>query len=252
MAKILSLIKLLGLSTATVITAFTVPTNTNVRRRQCSSTNLHATKEATFGMGCFWKPSEELLKVDGVIDTTVGYTGNPTATQIPDYDKVCFSRDWVEGVRVQYDDSKVSYEQLLEAFFETQEPKVGGSRQYASIIFAHDNEQQSIAQKWLQEGTAIDRVREKDGCPISITTIEPLSTFYKAEGYHQQYWQKFRPRVAAIVALIFINTGIFDKYISDPTLVSTLHSAVSFGFQAIAVYVLAERFILDKKVEALE
>jgi hypothetical protein len=57
-------------------------------------TRLAAVKEATFGMGCFWKPSEELLKVPGVIDTVAGYTGNPSETKAPNYDSVCFSPKW--------------------------------------------------------------------------------------------------------------------------------------------------------------
>ena len=64
---------------------------------------------------CFWEPSEELLKVEGVIDTVAGYTGNPSATKAPTYDSVCFSPNWVEGVRVQYDDEKISYSELLDA-----------------------------------------------------------------------------------------------------------------------------------------
>ena len=69
---------------------------------------LQAIKEGTFGMGCFWEPAEELRKVKGVVDTVAGYTGNPTANKAPTYDSVCFSRDWVEGVRVKFDDEMIT------------------------------------------------------------------------------------------------------------------------------------------------
>jgi peptide methionine sulfoxide reductase MsrA len=61
---------------------------------------LLAARSATFRMGYFWEPSEELLKVDGVMDTVVGYTGKPSTKKAPSYENVCFGREWVEGVRV--------------------------------------------------------------------------------------------------------------------------------------------------------
>ncbi|CAB9527513.1 Peptide methionine sulfoxide reductase MsrA [Seminavis robusta] len=206
---------------------------------------LQAKRDATFGMGCFWKPSEEMLKIDGVSEAAAGYTGNPNAKEVPDYDKVCFSRDWVEGVRVVYDDDKVSYEQLLDAFFEAQEPKLG-SRQYASIIFPHDEEQQKIATEWLQEGA--DKVRESDGVPLSITQVEPLSPFYRAEGYHQNYWQKFRPRVAVVVGLIALQIAHFDV---SPDIASGIDTFADWGLKAVALSVILER-LLDRNVVELK
>jgi len=198
-------------------------------------------------MGCFWKPAEELLKVDGVLETTAGYTGNPSATEAPNYDKVCFSREWVEGVRVIYDDEKVAYAQLLENFFQAQEPK-GGSRQYASIIFPHDDEQQEAAQAWLQAGTESKRVRD-DGVPVSFTKLEPLSSFYAAEGYHQNYWSKFRPRVVAIIGCILLQMAPLDQVLT-PDVVAAVHTLTDVSLKVIAVYVIGERF-LDAKVVQL-
>merc|ERR1719203_1948934 len=71
---------------------------------------LSAVREASFGMGCFWEPSESLLKEPGVLATTVGYTGAPGKKKAPTYDSVCFGREWVEAVRVAYDDEQCSYE----------------------------------------------------------------------------------------------------------------------------------------------
>lgn len=209
---------------------------------------LFAQKEATFGMGCFWKPSEELLKVDGVIDTIVGYTGNPEAseTEAPTYEKVCYSRKWVEAVRVLYDDEYLSYEQLLDAFFEAQEPKFG-SRQYGSYIFPHDKQQQEIAKQWLLKEN--ERVRERDGVTMQFTTIEPLTPFFQAENYHQRYWQKTRPRVAALIALLAISSGAVDS-ITPVTVHSTLHSVANDIALAGLLYLLFERKI-DTKVVRL-
>lgn len=212
-----------------------------------SPSELSAKKSATFGMGCFWAPSESLLKTDGVIDTVAGYTGNPEAgNTAPTYDRVCFGRNWVEGVRVQYDDEVVSYSQLLEAFFEGQEPQLG-SRQYASIIFPHDAEQEQVANKWIESGKRENRNRQ-DGIPVSITQVESLSPFFAAEGYHQRYWQKFRPRIAACIALLVVSSGRLDSLV-PPDFASTLHTAANAAVLLGCAYVVLERNIDTKVVE---
>lgn len=95
------------------------------------------------------KPSEELLKVPGVIDTVVWYTGNSQVSSEPDNDSVCFGRGWVEGVRVKYKDDEISYERLLDVFFEVQEPKLG-SRQSPPLSFhtrSSNGKQPSVAKR---------------------------------------------------------------------------------------------------------
>ena len=195
-------------------------------------------------MGCFWEPSESLLKVDGVIDTVAGYTGNPSVSKAPTYDNVCFGRKWVEGVRVMYDDDKISYEELLEAFFVTQNPKMG-SRQYASIIFPYDDEQDRIAKNWIQEN--VSRARP-DGWTPQMTSIEEKTKFFQAEGYHQRYWQKQRPRLGAILGLLAIATGILDPIVPEAyqqTVVTAANSAVLLA----GIGILLERKIDAKVVE---
>lgn len=235
MLRVLSLLCLLRAATP-----FSSKQNNGVR----VVSSLSAQKEATFGMGCFWKPAEELLKTDGVIDTVAGYTGNPQAREAPTYDNVCFGRSWVEGVRVYYDDTKVSYQQLLDAFFDAQEPKLG-SRQYASIIFPHDSEQQLDANTWLEANSM--KMRD-DGVTVAQTEVEPLSPFYQAEGYHQRYWQKQRPRFAAIIVLIAISMGAIDS-VFPTDLASTVHTAGNTGALVLALYQLLERQIDAKVVE---
>ena len=215
------------------------------RRQQChGGVALSARAQASFGMGCFWKPSEELLKVPGVIDTVVGYTGVENVDTPPTYDKVCFSRDWVEGVRVFYDDEQLSYRDLLDAFFVTQEPKLA-SRQYASLIFPHNAEQEAVATEWLAKNA--QRMRD-DGVTTAWTQIEPLRPFFAAETYHQRYWQKTRPRIAAMIGLIAISSGILDNILPS-TVTSTVHTGADALVLAGLIYVFAERIVDTKTVE---
>ena len=195
-------------------------------------------------MGCFWKPAEELLKKDGVTDTVAGYTGNPNAQKAPDYDSVCFGRDWVEGVRVYYDKDKITYPELLDAFFEAQEPKVG-SRQYASIIFPHDQDQKKSAEQWLNANA--QKIRD-DGVTTVQTAVEPLSPFFQAEGYHQWYWEKQRPRFALVIALIALSTGVLNPYIPED-FHSTLKTGANVITLGIAIYQLLERKLDANVVE---
>ena len=149
--------------------------------------SLSVTKEATFGMGCFWEPAESLLKQPGVLATTVGYTGAPENKPPPTYDSVCFGNDFVEAVRVVYDDDIISYNQLLDNFFEYQKP--GYSRQYASVIFTNDDNEESLATEWKEDNSS---KQTKVAGQYNLVDIEPSSAFYKAEEYHQRYWEKQR------------------------------------------------------------
>lgn len=217
---------------------------TKIRSHASSSSSLSAIREATFGMGCFWEPSEELLKVDGVIDTVAGYTGNPSASTAPTYDTVCFGNSWVEGVRVRYEDEQITYEQLLDSFFEAQKPKLG-SRQYASIIFPHNEQQQQIATEWMKKTAKEER---NDGFLREWTDIEPLSKFYKAEGYHQNYWQKQRPRFALIFCFLAVATGALDSITPDEY-EKTVETFANGSVLAIALVQILERVVDAKVVE---
>ena len=200
--------------------------------------------EATFGMGCFWKPAEELRKIDGVEETIAGYTGNPSNTKPVNYENVCFNREWVEGVRVVYDEQTLSYDKLLDAFFEAQEPRAG-SRQYGSMIFPHDENQRAAALDWLEKNK--DRVR-RDGVPASFTQVEALSPFFQAESYHQNYWNKMRLKGGAIVTLLTVSSGVLDSY--TPL---DLHSSIHTAADALALtglcLIILERKVNTKTVE---
>lgn len=145
---------------------------------------------ATFGAGCFWGVEVAFRRVPGVLDAAVGYAGGtvPNAT----YEQVCTGRTGhAEVVQVEYDPERVGYEQLLDVFFvnhdpsqlNRQGPDVG--TQYRSVIFFHDEAQEQAARAAKEALQASGRHRR----PI-VTQIEPFTTFYRAEAYHQQYLEK--------------------------------------------------------------
>ena len=145
---------------------------------------------ATFAAGCFWGVEEAFRRVEGVLRTQVGYTGGHTAN--PTYKQVCAGdTGHAEAVQIEYDPQRVSYEDLLEVFFENhdptqyhrQGPDVGS--QYRSAIFYHDQAQHSAAQAKIEQLQASGRYRQ----PI-VTELTPADTFYPAEAYHQQYLAK--------------------------------------------------------------
>ena len=151
---------------------------------------------ATLGLGCFWEPSEKLLKLDGVVDTRCGYAGATFPDAKPDYNSVCGGDGNVECVRVTYDASVVDYEAVLDAAFAAAKP-VLGSRQYAPIVFASDEAEAERAAAWVAQGGKRD-----DGLERRQFAVETTDTFWLAEGYHQEYWQKWRPRYAALFSLV--------------------------------------------------
>ena len=155
-----------------------------------------ALRTSTLGLGCFWEPSEKLLKLDGVVDTRCGYAGATFPDAKPDYNSVCGGDGNVECVRITYDSSVVDYEAVLDAAFAAAKP-VLGSRQYAPIVFAADEAEAERAAAWVAQGGKRD-----DGLERRQFSVEQADTFWLAEGYHQEYWQKWRPRYAALFALV--------------------------------------------------
>jgi peptide-methionine (S)-S-oxide reductase len=146
--------------------------------------------KATFGAGCFWGVEAAFRQVKGVTDTAVGYSGGTLKN--PTYQDVCSDRTGhAEVVQVEYDPSQVSYETLLNVFWENhdptqlnrQGPDVG--RQYRSVIFFHTPEQEAAARASKEQLQSSGRYRR----PIA-TEIVPAAEFYRAEEYHQRYLEK--------------------------------------------------------------
>lgn len=148
------------------------------------------TKKAIFGAGCFWGVESAFRKVKGVVSTTAGYAGG--MIEHPTYQDVCTGRtEHAEVVEVEYDPKVVSYEQLLAIFWQIhdpttlnrQGPDVGS--QYRSIILYLDQDQEQKAKR--SKELLEDSKKFKKAV---VTEIQPATSFYKAEDYHQQYFEK--------------------------------------------------------------
>lgn len=147
-------------------------------------------EKATFGAGCFWGVEAAFRRIPGVTATAVGYEGGQMDN--PSYHDVCTDETGhAEVVQVEFDPARASYEQLLEVFWSNhnpttrnrQGPDVGS--QYRSVIFFHSPEQERIARASLEKQDKSGRFNR----PI-VTQVEPATTFWKAEEYHQQYLEK--------------------------------------------------------------
>jgi peptide-methionine (S)-S-oxide reductase len=143
---------------------------------------------ATFGAGCFWQVEVEFRNVPGVLDTAVGYMGGTLSD--PTYRDVCTDRTGhAEAVQVEYDPARVTYEELLEAFWRVHNPTTKNRQgwdfgsQYRSAIFFQDAEQEAAALASRQRAQPLLRR------PI-VTEITPAGTFWRAEEYHQRYLEK--------------------------------------------------------------
>ena len=145
---------------------------------------------ATFAAGCFWGVEQRLAALPGVISTEVGYTGGTTAR--PTYEQVCsHTTGHAEAVRLEYDPDKISYEELLAAFFgmhdptqwNRQGPDVGA--QYRSAVFFHTPEQEKSARAAVEQLTGSGVFKR----PI-VTQIVAAPEWWPAEEYHQKYFEK--------------------------------------------------------------
>src|SRR6478735_8421406 len=147
---------------------------------------------AVFGLGCFWGEEKTFWQLPGVWSTSVGYAGGATAH--PSYEEVCSGRTGhAEVVRVVYDPSKISYDDLLKVFWENHDPTQGmrqgndiGS-QYRSVILTTSDEQQAAA---VASRDVYQKAMTKAGYGEVTTSILPLQSYYYAEDYHQQYLHK--------------------------------------------------------------
>src|SRR5437763_6347518 len=146
------------------------------------------TDTATFGTGCFWCTEAIFRELNGVLKVTSGYSGGTVAN--PTYQQVCSGETGhTECVQVVYEPEKISYDELLQVFFEVHDPtslnRQGADvgTQYRSAVFYHNDEQKEKAEYYKTE-------LNKEGAynkPI-VTEIAPFEKFYPAENYHQEYY----------------------------------------------------------------
>ena len=149
-------------------------------------------KMAVFGMGCFWGAEKTFWQTPGVVSTNVGYAGGETPN--PTYEEVCSGgTGHAEVVRVFFDPSRISYDEILKVFWEGHDPTQGMRQgndvgtQYRSTLYYFDDEQRAAAE------ASRDAYQERltaSGYGAITTEVGPAPTFYYAEPYHQQYLSK--------------------------------------------------------------
>jgi peptide-methionine (S)-S-oxide reductase len=145
---------------------------------------------ATFGAGCFWCVEAQFQLLDGVLSVQSGFSGGTVKN--PAYREVCNgTTGHAEVTQIVYDPAKISYDELLAAFWQTHDPtqlnRQGNDvgTQYRSVIFYHNEKQKELAEKYKKELNASGAWNK----PI-VTEISPIQVFYKADDYHQNYYNE--------------------------------------------------------------
>lgn len=152
--------------------------------------NTNQTDTATFGEGCFWCVEAVFQQLEGVISVTSGYSGG--TVQHPTYKEVCSGESGhAEVCQIVFDPKKISYANLLQAFWASHDPTTLNRQgndvgtQYRSVIFYHNQTQKELAERYKKELDASGAFKN----PV-VTEISPAETFYKAENYHQNYFNE--------------------------------------------------------------
>ncbi len=155
--------------------------------QQTSDTTI---EKATFGAGCFWGVEAAFRQIPGVLDAVSGYEGG--TLENPSYRDVCSDRTGhAEVVEVSFDPSRVSYARLLDEFFALHDPTTPNRQgpdvgsQYRSVVFFHSAEQRAAAEAAIRRLSDAGTFKR----PI-VTQVVPAQTFYRAEDYHQRYFEK--------------------------------------------------------------
>jgi peptide-methionine (S)-S-oxide reductase len=159
-----------------------------INRSRGDGADLEDLERATLGAGCFWGVEASFREVEGVVKTTVGFTGGHI--EDPSYEDVCTdTTGHAEAVEVWFDPKVISYGELLDTFWTVHDPTTPDrqgwdfGRQYRSSIFFHDADQEREA------AASHDRRQAELHRPI-VTEIVPATAFYPAEDYHQRYYEK--------------------------------------------------------------
>jgi peptide-methionine (S)-S-oxide reductase len=171
------------------------PSESHASERQTDGAEVAGVQRATFAAGCFWGVEASFREIEGVLKTTVGYSGGSAID--PSYEQVCSgTTGHAEAVEVWFDPAIVSYEQLLSAFWTLHDPTTLNRQgwdlgsQYRSAIFFHDPDQE-------QRAIASREERQKSVRRPIVTEIVPAPEFYDAEDYHQRYFEKHGGAVCA-------------------------------------------------------
>ncbi len=182
--------KLLFLTITALVGLFgtTQKNNLNKTQNMNDNTNNATMDTATFGTGCFWCTEAIFQQVEGVSKVISGYSGGKVDN--PTYKQVCTgTTGHAECLNVIYDPTKVSFDELLEIFWQVHDPTTLNRQgndigtQYRSVVFYHNEEQKAKVEKYK---AALDKSGAWDS-PV-VTTVEPFVKFYPAEDYHQNYY----------------------------------------------------------------
>lgn len=197
------------------------------------SSQLNEKKIASFGMGCFWAPQKRFDEVNGVTKTLVGYSGG--SNEKPTYKSVCDGDGHVETVLVEFENSVVSYERLLDIFFE--QPYDDMKRQYSqyqSVIWTHDNDQLQAINKKFEQLNADNDPR----AALPNLKVANAMAFYIAERYHQNYLQTQPVQLAVLTIVAAIG------YIPD--IDPLAHKAANIALLSYIILTLFDRYILGR------
>lgn len=167
-------------------------------------------QKATFGSGCFWCTEAIFERLNGVVKVVSGYAGG--TVENPTYEEVCSgTTGHAEVTQITYNPEVITYDELLEVFWKTHDPTTLNHQgndvgtQYRSVIFYHNEEQKQLAEKYKEE-------LNKSGAwdkPI-VTEISPLTNFFSAEGYHQDYYEN-NPKQGYCAFVIAPKVEKFEK-----------------------------------------
>jgi peptide-methionine (S)-S-oxide reductase len=164
--------------------------------------NHGRTEIATLGGGCFWCLEAVFERVPGVVSVTSGYAGGSVPN--PTYEQVCEGNTGhAEVVQIEYDPARVTYEQILDLFWQAHDPTTANRQgadvgtQYRSIILYHSEAQRVAAEKSVAALSTVGTYTSPN-----LTEIVPLKSFFKAEAYHQDYFRKnpHAPYCAFVIA----------------------------------------------------
>lgn len=164
--------------------------NTATSAKETLPRTEHKTEVATFGAGCFWCTEAQFQQLAGVEKVESGYSGGQTVN--PTYKEVCTgTTGHAEAINVYYDPAVISYDELLAAFWTSHDPtqlnRQGNDvgTQYRSVIFYHNEEQKRKAEEYKK------KLNDENAWPKPVVTeIAPAAPFYKAEDYHQNYYNE--------------------------------------------------------------
>ena len=198
-------------------------------------------QRARVSLGCFWSPQKQFtsqkMKERGVTSAVVGYTGG--SNRNPSYTTVCSGDGHVETVEIGYDGSRLSYEDILDEFWgrcgsaETMRAAVG--TQYEHVIWTLSEEQSQAARASVTRRLAAGDERAK------YVSVRPSDAFFKAEGYHQDYWRKQYPRYALLAGSLVVTV--------TPNLPTVVYKAAVVGSVVYIATVLLEKALFNKVVE---